>query len=173
MGFCIFCRTGVPFGNGIMCGSSRPARTKETGTRHRLAVAVAIAFVFAVAAMSSSAQAQIALIPPRAPPPRPSPTVVNFDVSAGAAVANLGSNFLERLGNQATYGFGSALRDNPAGGGAQKLPTHRVSGPGGRPTESRPGLARWGFSLAIVVRPGVVSPGWVRASRPAASSSAP
>jgi uncharacterized protein with beta-barrel porin domain len=41
-------------------------------------------------------------------------------MSAGAAVTNLGSNFLERLGNQATHGFGSALRNNPAGGGASE-----------------------------------------------------
>jgi hypothetical protein len=41
-------------------------------------------------------------------------------MSAGAAVTNLGSNFLERLGNQATCGFGSALRNNPGGGGASK-----------------------------------------------------
>ena len=41
-------------------------------------------------------------------------------MSAGAAVTNLGSNFLERLGNQATYGFGSALRNNPGGGGASE-----------------------------------------------------
>lgn len=39
-------------------------------------------------------------------------------MSAGETVANLGSNFLERLGSQATSGFGSALRNNPAGGGA-------------------------------------------------------
>jgi uncharacterized protein with beta-barrel porin domain len=41
-------------------------------------------------------------------------------MSAGAAVTNLGSNFLERLGNQATHGFGSALRNNPGGGGASE-----------------------------------------------------
>ncbi|MDB5609817.1 MAG: autotransporter protein [Bradyrhizobium sp.] len=41
-------------------------------------------------------------------------------MSAGAAVTNLGSNFLERLGNQATHGFGSALRSNPGGGGASE-----------------------------------------------------
>jgi uncharacterized protein with beta-barrel porin domain len=35
-------------------------------------------------------------------------------------VANLGSNFLERLGDQATSGFGSALRYNPGGGGASE-----------------------------------------------------
>jgi uncharacterized protein with beta-barrel porin domain len=41
-------------------------------------------------------------------------------MSAGAAVTNLGSNFLERLGEQATYGFGSELRKNPGGGGASE-----------------------------------------------------
>jgi len=41
-------------------------------------------------------------------------------MSAGAAVTNLGSNFLERLGTQATNGFGSALRNNPGGGGASE-----------------------------------------------------
>ena len=44
-------------------------------------------------------------------------------MSAGAAVTNLGSNFLERLGNQATSGFGAALRNNPGGGGS--IPTCR------------------------------------------------
>jgi uncharacterized protein with beta-barrel porin domain len=41
-------------------------------------------------------------------------------MSAGAAVINLGSNFLERLGDQASSGFGSALRKNPGGGGASE-----------------------------------------------------
>jgi uncharacterized protein with beta-barrel porin domain len=45
---------------------------------------------------------------------------LNSDVSAGSAVANLGSNFLERLGSQATSGFGRALRNNPGGGGASE-----------------------------------------------------
>ena len=44
----------------------------------------------------------------------------NSDLSVAAAVTNLGSNFLERLGNQASYGFGGALRNNPAGGGASE-----------------------------------------------------
>jgi uncharacterized protein with beta-barrel porin domain len=46
--------------------------------------------------------------------------MVNSEMSAGAAVANLGSNFLERLGSQASSGFGSALRSNPGGGGASE-----------------------------------------------------
>jgi uncharacterized protein with beta-barrel porin domain len=41
-------------------------------------------------------------------------------MAAGATVTDLGSNFLERLGNQATHGFGSALRSNPGGGGASE-----------------------------------------------------
>ena len=41
-------------------------------------------------------------------------------MAAGATVANLGSSFLERLGNQATHGFGNALRNNPGGGGASE-----------------------------------------------------
>ena len=39
-------------------------------------------------------------------------------MAAGATVANLGSSFLERLGNQASHGFGNTLRNNPGGGGA-------------------------------------------------------
>jgi uncharacterized protein with beta-barrel porin domain len=46
------------------------------------------------------------------------PSFINSDISAGSTVTNLGSSFLERLGNQATGGFGRALRSNPGGGGA-------------------------------------------------------
>jgi len=35
-------------------------------------------------------------------------------------VTNLGSNFLERLGNQSTNGFNRMLRNNPGGGGASE-----------------------------------------------------
>ena len=42
------------------------------------------------------------------------------DLSAGAAVVDLGSNFLERLGDQASGGFGRASRANPGGGGASE-----------------------------------------------------
>jgi uncharacterized protein with beta-barrel porin domain len=54
------------------------------------------------------------------PDPSPTPTAVDSDMSAGAAVTNLGSNFLERLGDQASSGFGQALRSNPGGGGASE-----------------------------------------------------
>ena len=42
------------------------------------------------------------------------------ELSAGAAVVNLGSSFLERLGDQASGGFGRASRSNPGGGGASE-----------------------------------------------------
>src|SRR5258708_11152398 len=114
MGFCICCRAGVFLEMAFMDGSSRLSRAKETGTRRRLVIAVALAFMIAVAA-ASAGQAQTV-----APPPTPTPTSTNSDLSAAAAVTNLGSNFLERLGNQATNGFGRALRDNPAGRGASE-----------------------------------------------------
>jgi hypothetical protein len=60
----------------------------------------------------------LAQIAPRPGPPPPTPlrTDINSDLSVGAAVTNLGSSFLERLEDQATSGFGSALRNNPGGG---------------------------------------------------------
>jgi hypothetical protein len=107
----------------FMCCPSGLSQAKETGTSRRLVVAAAIAFVFTVAAAPSSVQAQTLTpdgsLAPR-PTPSPTPTVINSDLSAGAAVTNLGSNFLERLGNQATNGYGGALRSNPAGGGASE-----------------------------------------------------
>lgn len=54
------------------------------------------------------------------PTPSPTPTAINSTISAGSTVTNLGSSFLERFGNQATSGFGKALRSNPAGGGASE-----------------------------------------------------
>src|ERR1700694_2172437 len=106
----------------LMCCSSRPSRAEETGAGRRLVGAIAIVFGLAVAivAVSPPAQAQLAPAPRPTPPPTPTPTEINSDVSAGATVANLGSNFLERLGNQATSGFGSDLRNNPGGGGASE-----------------------------------------------------
>ncbi len=130
MGFYVFVELGPLLEIAFMCCSSRPSLAKETGTGRGLAGAVAIVFgiLLAVAAASPPAQAQSAprppipppTPPPPPPPPTPSPTDINSDLSAGAAVTNLGSNFLERLGNQASYGFGRALRINPGGGGASE-----------------------------------------------------
>jgi uncharacterized protein with beta-barrel porin domain len=115
------CRAGTLLGLAFMCCSSRSSRTKQTGAGGSLAGAVALVFVLAIAAASSSAQAQsVSVVPSPYGPyyPIPTPTSINSDISAGSTAANLGSSFLERLGNQATNGFGSALRSNPGGGGA-------------------------------------------------------
>ena len=101
-----------------MCCSSRPSRAKKSVVFRRLAKLVFL--LLAVPAASTLAQAQIAVAPPPPPPPLPVPTDINSDVSSGAAVADLGSSFLERLGNQATGGFNRNSRTNPGGGGASE-----------------------------------------------------
>ena len=127
-------------GIAFMCGSSRPSRATETGPGRRIARAGALVFtlILAAAAVSASAQAQT---PPPIPEPSPAATVTNSYVSAGATVTNLGSNFLERLGNQATSGFGNALRNNPGGGGASEA------------TEA-PRFRTWGEAYGISARTG-------------------
>jgi uncharacterized protein with beta-barrel porin domain len=70
------------------------------------------AIVFVLIALAAPAWAQLA------PPPMPTPTMVNSTVSSGAALTNLGSHFLERLGNQSSNGVNRMLRTNPDGGGA-------------------------------------------------------
>jgi uncharacterized protein with beta-barrel porin domain len=81
---------------------------------------LAVALLVVVAAVSQ-AQAQSPSptpTPTPTPTPSPTPTVTNSSFSAGSTVTNLGSNFLERLGSQATSGFDKAVRSNPGGGGA-------------------------------------------------------
>jgi uncharacterized protein with beta-barrel porin domain len=56
-------------------------------------------------------------------------------------VTNLGSNFLERLGNQASSGFGRALRNNPGGGGASEA-------------SDAPAFRTWGEAYGISARTG-------------------
>jgi uncharacterized protein with beta-barrel porin domain len=109
-----------------MCCPPRPSRTTETGVGRWLASAVAIAFVLGLTvALASSAHAQSPSpsptpTPAPSPTPIPTPTMINSDVSSAATVANLGSSFLERLGNQATGGFNRNFRTNPGGGGASE-----------------------------------------------------
>jgi uncharacterized protein with beta-barrel porin domain len=119
MGFRSFVELALLLGIALMCCSSRPSRTKETGTgRVARAIAIVFALILAVAAQSPPARAQVTFLP--IPARTPTPVEVNSDASTGATVANLGSNFLERLGNQASSGFRGALRNNPGGGGASE-----------------------------------------------------
>ena len=114
-----------------MRGSFRPSRAQVQGkgAGRGPGRAVAIAFALVVAVTSSSAQAAAVAPPPPPPPaptPIPTPVQINTDISAGSAVANLGSNFLERLGDQATSGFRGALRNNPGGGGASEATSEPI-----------------------------------------------
>ena len=99
-----------------MRGSPRPSRAWKIRTGDALARLVAIMFV--LVAVVSSAQAQSPTptptpTPTASPTPVPTPTVINSTVSSGAALINLGSNFLERLGNQSSNGFNRAATDQP------------------------------------------------------------
>jgi len=97
-----------------------PSRTGETTAALRAGRVLAVGLALVTMALAQPAFAQILAPPPTPPPPppTPSPAFVSSDLSAGAALANLGSNFLERLGDQASGGFTRASRSNPAGGGA-------------------------------------------------------
>ena len=112
---------------------SRPP-VKQSGARAVRAIVVAIALGMA-ALMPAHAQ--------NLPPPLrgPSPIEINSEISAASQVLNLGSNFLERLGNQATNGYGFVLRNNPAGGGASEA------------TEAPP-YRGWGEAYGISVTTG-------------------
>jgi uncharacterized protein with beta-barrel porin domain len=69
------------------------------------------------------------------------PSQINAGLAAGSQLTNLGSNFLERLGSQATNGFVRASRTNPEGGGASEA------------TEG-PRYRTWGEAYGISTRTG-------------------
>ena len=105
--------------------SLRSSRAGKTGSgRPRIAapmVAVTLSVMFVVASASTTAHAQVAAPPVPAPvPSTPNPNSVDSTLAAGAMVTDLGSSFLERLGDQASHGFGNTLRNNPGGGGASE-----------------------------------------------------
>jgi outer membrane autotransporter protein len=100
-----------------MRGASGPSQAGEAGAGRRVVRAIAIAVALAFVA-ASPAKAQ--LFPTPQPTPTPGITIISSDISAGQTVTNLGSNFLERLGNQATNGVNRIGRSNPGGGGASE-----------------------------------------------------
>jgi uncharacterized protein with beta-barrel porin domain len=98
-------------------------QTVGLGRVRRIAAALVMAFGLVVMMSATSAFAQSPTptptpTPTPAPSPTPMPTATNYDQSAGNSALNLGSNFLERLGNQASSGVNRASRNNPGGGGA-------------------------------------------------------
>ena len=114
-----------------MRGPSSAWRTGKTGGSRKVFSALAVALLLGLAVTivlaPASAYAQSASpsptptpTPTPSPTPMPSPTAMNSTQASGATIANLGSSFLERLGNQASHGFGNTLRNNPGGGGASE-----------------------------------------------------
>ena len=106
-----------------MRGSPRPWRAWKIRAGDALARLVAIMFVLVAVVSSAHAQSPTPTptpTPTASPTPVPTPTVINSTVSSGAALTNLGSNFLERLGNQSSNGINRLQRTNPGGGGASE-----------------------------------------------------
>src|SRR4051794_10804686 len=107
-----------------MCCTSRPSETRQAIRLNRvrwIAAAVAFALIMVLSTTSGFAQSPTPTptpTPTPSPTPIPMPTATNYDRSAGNSSLNLGSNFLERLGNQASGGVNRAFRANPGGGGA-------------------------------------------------------
>jgi uncharacterized protein with beta-barrel porin domain len=112
--------------------ASRRLRVKEGKARRGLSHLIAVASVLVLLGMAALPSADAATAPSPtpsstptptptpSPTPVPTPTQINSDISSGSTVINLGSNFLERLGNQATGGFDRLHRSNPGGGGASE-----------------------------------------------------
>jgi uncharacterized protein with beta-barrel porin domain len=111
----------------MLCASRR-SRVEEGKARRGLCRLVAVAVVLVLLGIAASPSSHAATAPSPTPTPSPTPapsptpvptpTKINSDISSGSTVINLGSNFLERLGNQATGGFDRLRRSNPGGGGA-------------------------------------------------------
>ena len=100
--------------------SSRLSLARKIGAGHALARLIAITLVLATGMLSSAYAQSPTPTPTPTPTPSPTPIVVNSMVSSGAAVTDLGSSFLERLGNQSSNGFNRMQRTNPGGGGASE-----------------------------------------------------
>ncbi|OKO82861.1 autotransporter outer membrane beta-barrel domain-containing protein [Bradyrhizobium sp. AS23.2] len=111
-----------------MCCISQLSGTRQTirlDRVRRIAAAIAMAFALVVTMSVTPGFAQSPTptptpTPTPSPTPVPVPTSINYDQSAGNSTLNLGSWFLERLGNQASGGFNRAFRTNPGGGGASE-----------------------------------------------------
>src|SRR4051794_29854156 len=118
---CIFARRHFALGFIVMRCTLQLSGTRRVigGDRvRRTAAKVASAIVLGLGTTAAPVLAQGAPPLPPPPPPTPSATSTNYDQSAGNNALNLGSNFLERLGNQASGGVNRAFRTNPGGGGA-------------------------------------------------------
>lgn len=120
-GFVLFLRVALCFGILVMRCTAQPPATRQTiglNRVRRVAAAVAMAFALIVAMSAATPVLAQSPTPTPTPTPTPSPTPVPMPSSTGSSMLDLGSGFLERLGNQASNGFTRAFRTNPGGGGA-------------------------------------------------------
>ncbi|CCD98566.1 autotransporter outer membrane beta-barrel domain-containing protein [Bradyrhizobium sp. STM 3809] len=130
-----------------MRGASRSARTG----RSPRAAGAAILLISLGAAVASSAAAaaepaglpSIAASPTPTPTPAPSPSpvpgAISSDLSSGRSVLDLGSQFLQRLGREASFGGSRLLRSNPGGGGAPEA-------------AEQPRYRSWGEAYGVAAR---------------------
>jgi uncharacterized protein with beta-barrel porin domain len=78
-----------------------------------------LALAVVAALLGGQVRAQVVPLPAARFIP-PTPVAPMTDLSAGAGVIDLGSSFLERLGDQSSGGLNRASRSNPGGGGASE-----------------------------------------------------
>ncbi|WP_027542950.1 autotransporter outer membrane beta-barrel domain-containing protein [Bradyrhizobium sp. WSM2254] len=103
-----------------MCCPSQPSGTRQTiGLNRVRRGAAAIAMALALIVSMSAATPGFAQSPTPTPTPTPIPSPTPIPVPS-ATTLDLGSNFLERLGNRASGGIDRSLRTNPGGGGASE-----------------------------------------------------
>lgn len=108
-----------------MCCASQLSGTRQViglGRIREIAASVAMALALVLVVTMSAATPGLAQVPTPAasptPTPSPTPMSITYDRSVGNSALDLGSNFLERLGNQASNGFNRTFRTNSGGGGA-------------------------------------------------------
>ncbi len=109
----------------------RPSRPEFVTSAHRprrwRILAASTATILSVVTIDI-AGAQFVPPPPPTPPTPPvvlfpNTTDTNSRFAATASLTDLGSNFLRRLGNHATWGTNAAIGSNPGGGGASQAGT--------------------------------------------------
>jgi uncharacterized protein with beta-barrel porin domain len=108
------CCRPQPFGRQTI----RLLRLRRTACAIAAVLTIGLAAVPPAHAQSPTPVPVPSASPSPTPTPSPTPNAIAYDRSAGNTTLNLGSSFLERLGNQASNGFDRSFRNNPGGGGA-------------------------------------------------------
>lgn len=102
-----------------------PASRTNFPAGRRLQVRIVCASVAAFTLLLTNGTSHAQFVPPANNTPQPAPvfpqvTDMNSRLAATAALTDLGTNFLRRIGNHATWGYNAALGSNPGGGGASQ-----------------------------------------------------